>query len=314
MPVTITRRLPQAGRIRIGRKGEKGQPLKLETFRLTSPDYKALQEAAQVYGGKVTKWGEEWELITTTKELPVYISPEPISQWWEEWSAGGCKKRCDGAECQIPDGQGGLTTVECSCDPNKRTCGLKTRVSFLLPDLPGLAIWRLDTGSYFAAAELPDQLEILQRFKSRGQFPEANLCLSKRKVVRQDKDGKAQTRIFPVISLRVNMGVPLRVLAGGEATVAIPTAEKGHKAIEATPAALPPAPANVDTKTGEIRTEPKIDHARGRGLCWSDLCKAMGKEPTVEEVNAMIDGKAEKLTDFTSVDMQLALHNFKQSN
>ena len=51
MPIiNLQRKLTEIGRIRLGAKGAKGQPTKLETFRLTSKSEEAIQAAAAVYG------------------------------------------------------------------------------------------------------------------------------------------------------------------------------------------------------------------------------------------------------------------------
>ena len=49
----IQRRHMELGRIRMGEKGSKGQPTRLETWRLTSASRDLLESAAKVYGGEV---------------------------------------------------------------------------------------------------------------------------------------------------------------------------------------------------------------------------------------------------------------------
>lgn len=206
MPVQVSRRLPEVGRIRIGRKGDRGQPVRLATFRLTSRDQKVLQQAAEVYGGNVQPWaGQEgqFELITKRNELPILISPERPASWYELWSAGGCQRRCDGETCTVPDGKGGLMDKRCECEPERRTCKLVTRVSFLLPDLPSLGIWRFDTGSVYTAMEMPGMIDVLAAAKAVNKFPEAVLAIEVRMVIRQNEKGKPETRKFPVVTIRI---------------------------------------------------------------------------------------------------------------
>jgi hypothetical protein len=245
MPVEIRRRLPQSGRIRIGQKGAKGQPVRLETFRLTSADERLLQQAAALYGGEVRPWKDregEYELITDRKELPVLVTPEPLETWYELWSAAGCQRRCDGDSCTTPDGKGGLQQQACLCDPDRRECQLKTRVNFLLPDLPGIGVWRLDTGSYFTAAEMPGQVELLHRAAQQRYYPEADLAIEPRVLKTRDQQGKPITRRFPVATLRIRMS--LRELFGAQG-VALP--ERTEEPRRALP---------VNTRTGEVIDEP----------------------------------------------------------
>lgn len=224
MPVIVKRRLPQIGRIRIGRKGEKGQPVKLSTFRLTSHDRKALDVAAEVYGGSPRPWdgfAGQWELVTKVSELPIMIAPERPSQWYELWSAGGCQKRCDGTTCTVPDGKGGLKEQDCTCDPDHRACKLVTRASFLLPDLPALGVWRFDSSSIYVAMELPGMIEVLSAAREQRRIPEAVLAIEVRRAVRQNAKGQPETRVYPVVTIRIRETLR-EALASGAAQAAIP--------------------------------------------------------------------------------------------
>ena len=41
----------------------------------------------------------------------------------------------------------------------RRACKLVTRIYVMIPDLPGLGVFRLDTGSYYAAGEIGDKAD-----------------------------------------------------------------------------------------------------------------------------------------------------------
>src|SRR5690606_11373339 len=99
----LQRRQRELGRIRMGDKGGKGQPQKLSEFRLTSPARHLLDHAAALWGGEVREWAGspsegQYELYTKTGVLPIVIPPsaEPVSQWYEQWTGGGCTHRCNG--------------------------------------------------------------------------------------------------------------------------------------------------------------------------------------------------------------------------
>ncbi len=119
--VDVQRRRKELGRIRLGEKGPKGQPVKLDTFRLTSPAEFYLDEAAKRYGGTVQPWddaptGKQYQLVTETDRLDVIVPPQRITdrQHYELWSAGGLLRRCDGG--LQTDGTG------CVCNPEDREC------------------------------------------------------------------------------------------------------------------------------------------------------------------------------------------------
>jgi hypothetical protein len=173
----IQRRLMELGRIRLGAKAASGAPKKLDHFRLTSASRGLLEVAADVYGGTVQEWAGApdegyFELYTERDTLDIILPPVfdsrgeptvPYSQWYELWSGGGCDRRCDG-EVET------LAGKPCLCNPDERQCKITTRVQVILPDLPGLGVWRLESHGWNAAALLPGTLELLGRAAHANQF------------------------------------------------------------------------------------------------------------------------------------------------
>jgi hypothetical protein len=169
---TIPRRLPEVGRLRLGQKlpTKNGtRPAALDAWRLTSKSRYRLEAAAQLYGGTVQEWkdapgeDQQWELFTDAKALRVAVVPTlPVTQFYEHWSAGGCQRRCDGIT-ELLSGDGCLCAVEAD-DPTDFRCKPTTRLSVLLPDLPGLGVWRVETHGYYGAAELAASAELLASF------------------------------------------------------------------------------------------------------------------------------------------------------
>lgn len=191
----IQRKLAEHGRIRLGAKGDKGQPKKLETFRLTCASKDKLEVAARIYGGKVREWSDApdkgyYELYTDATELNVLIPPIATlcSQYYETWSGGGCKRRCDG-ETELLSGE------KCKCDPDDRECKVTTRISVMLPQIPGLGLWRLESHGWHAATTLPGTMDMLA---NQGKFVQAVLRLEQRS---EKKDGKTRRFVVPVIDL-----------------------------------------------------------------------------------------------------------------
>lgn len=170
----IPRRLPEAGRIRIGVKGGKQGRMSIDTFRFTSADEAALAKLAQLYGGEVRPWDEpkanpgQFELRTQAKEISVALPPEPLSTFYELWTGGGNLRRCDGATCDL-NGHEGRTEVPCICDTRgAMECSLKVRLSVLIPEVRFLGTWRLDTGSWNAAHEMPGMVDLICSLQGRG--------------------------------------------------------------------------------------------------------------------------------------------------
>ena len=213
--LNLQRRQRELGRIRMGDKGGRGQPQKLSHFRLTSPARHLLEEAAGLWGGEVREWAGsptegQYELYTATDKLPIVIPPgEPVSQWYEQWTGGGATHRCDGVRNQIDD-------TPCSCDPDKRACKATTRINVMLPDLPDVGVWRLETHGINAAYELPGTIDIIQMASASGQFLTGRLRIEHRV---SKSGGQTKKFIVPVIDLDVTT----RALMSGETVSSLGT-------------------------------------------------------------------------------------------
>lgn len=181
----------EIGRIRIGQRADAGHPEKLLTFRLTSSSEHAVRAAAGEYGhvSAPQPWrapaGEQWEVTLDTAELDVVIPPGDVfSQWWERWTAAGCDRRCDGetemnrgAPCVCPADLG-----ERAAEAKEgRACRPITRLAVILPSLPDLGIWRLETHSLIAARELGATMAAVQVATAKGAFVPGRLRLDQRR-------------------------------------------------------------------------------------------------------------------------------------
>lgn len=223
MPILdIQIRMRQLGRVRMGEKGPKGEPRKLTHFRLTSASERLLKAAAAdpKIGGVVRPWEGApdegyFELHTKTDALEIVLPPTfsmedgspstPYSQFYEHWTAGGCQRRCDGVTET-------LSNKPCLCGPDKaeRLCKITTRIQFMLPSIPDVGVWRLDSHGYYAAVETPGTLEILKRAAEGNEFIPATLRIEQRT---RKVGGQTRRFIVPIVELRHSM----RELASGEA-------------------------------------------------------------------------------------------------
>lgn len=197
MPIIgLQQQQTEVGRIRLGVKVKSGgreRPAKLDRLRFTSPRKELVDKIAELYGGQVEPWqpprgNQQWQVITSVTEVPVLIPPQDPSdsQWYEMWSAGGCQRRCDGQQEKI-------SKQACLCDPDARDCKMHTRLRVMLEDVPGLGCWRVDTGSYYAAVELPGVAALLAM--AQGAIP-GRLVLGQRTVTR---NGKTMNFVVPEI-------------------------------------------------------------------------------------------------------------------
>jgi len=196
--IDVQRRYRELGRLRLGKRGAKGAPVRLGTWRFTSPDRRLLDAAAQAFGGEVQKWGsaptegDQWELESEAAELRVYVPPQDLasSMFYELWSRGGVRRRCDG-ETEY------LAGVDCICNrEGKRTCSITTHLAVMLPQLPDVGVWRVRTSSWNAAAEIPSTVDLLQRIHDEGALPLAILGIESRTVV---QDGQTKHFALPVL-------------------------------------------------------------------------------------------------------------------
>jgi hypothetical protein len=217
----IQRRGQQIGRLRIGQQvraaNRKMRPAKLDTFRFTTQSRHGADAIAELYGGTVRDWNGEFEVITTKNAIGVTVPPrdQVVSQWYEMWNKGGCLRRCDsqtdqisGKPCLCPhaDDPTDLDQVEAAANERARLAGMNppqackvvTRISVMIPDLPGLGVFRLDTGSYYAAVEIGDAAALLQVARDKGVFLPAILRIEQRQRI-----AGGQTKKFPVPVLEV---------------------------------------------------------------------------------------------------------------
>lgn len=255
-PYLVQRRMMELGRVRLGEKGPKGEPKKLATLRFTSASKPYLDAIASLHGGTVRDWDgapEEgmFEVTTDATRIDIILPPvfsdqdgtptAPYSQYFETWSAAGCTCRCDG-ETEALSGKPCMCAAAVEKNgEDARTCKITTRVSFMIPDVPGLGVWRLESHGWNAAVELPGTLEVLLLAAAAQKFIPAVLRVEPRT---KKVPGEPTRRfIVPVIELP---GVTVRQLAAGDVPLAInaPQPRTGRPELPAAPA--PPVDARFE--------------------------------------------------------------------
>lgn len=272
MPILdIQRRIREVGRIRLGVKAESASgntfPKALEKPRFTSRDRTVIEAVAELFGGEVKPWRngdvDEWEVTVEARSIPIALPPDVESmaytQWYEQWGgkagAGLCTKRCDGEHDTIAD-------EPCTCDPENRICKATTRLSVLLPDVPGLGLWRIESHGYYAASELGAAVALITAMAGRGSIIPARLRIDRREV-RRLINGKPEVRKFivPVIDLDVSIKGVQALVAGTPSATPVsigngdaPAVEQGWKPVAEIEA---PAVLSVPEQLAELDRPPK---------------------------------------------------------
>lgn len=241
------RMLAEAGRLRLGYTvphGDNGKtrPVRSETWIVTSHSEDHIRAAAALWGGDVEQWqpmgsgAQQWRVITEASAIDAILPPgDPLTQAYEQWTKGGCQVRCDGVTEQF-------TGNPCLClarfgenwyERTKDVCDSKSRLKVLLPDMPGLGVWRMETGSYYATNEIAGMVDVIRGSVGEGVLVPVRLRIEQRTRV---AEGKTKQFVVPVLELRgVTAG---ELLAGHIDRAAIGAGGNGQQrvAIEAGPA------------------------------------------------------------------------------
>ncbi|MEV7770464.1 hypothetical protein [Kitasatospora sp. NPDC086791] len=216
--LTMQRQARELGRLRSGWNNGT-RPIKSDTWIVTSHAPHYLEAAAGLWGGKVEKWQPlgggpaQWRVITKATSIDAILPPgDPLSQANELWSKGGCARRCDGVTEQLSD-------RPCLClaqhgeawfERKKGTvCAPTTRLNVMLPDLPDLGVWRMETHGYYAANEIAGQIDMLLSATGGKALVPVSLRIEPRRRV-----ANGETKNFPVIVVEVRGMTARQALAG----------------------------------------------------------------------------------------------------
>lgn len=261
----LQRRLTEVGRIRLGERkpgrGGRAHPVKLTTFRLTSPDRTRIEAAAEIYGGTVEPWDDQWQVVTASDVLDIAVLPgHSLSQWWELWgrAAGAtritCLRRCDGVTEHLTD-----SPCRCPAEYDERreqaaagdACRPTTRLSVLLRRVPGIGVWRLETHGVYAAVELAGTAALLETLTAQRAAPvPARLRLDRR--TSPSPDGRTTYAfVVPIIDVDVAL----------DELVAVTGPTGGVAAIDLDQAALTRPAAQVPDTRPEITAAMKAVEA-----------------------------------------------------
>lgn len=243
--LNIQRRAAEHGRLRTGYTDGK-RPVRSATWVVTSHSEEHVRTAAKMWGGEPEQWKplnssiEQWRVITKASSIEALITPgDPLNQYNELWSGGGCQRRCDG-ETEL------LSRKPCLCaaqfgdewhlQPKGRVCAATSRLNVMLPDLSGMGLWRAETHSFYAASEWGAMVDMVLAGTNGQGFVPVTLRIEPRQRV-----ANGQTKKFPVVVVELRGVTPRQALNGPLPTaVALnPSAASERLALEASAPQIP---------------------------------------------------------------------------
>lgn len=252
MPILdLQQRITERGRIRLGTKVDGTRrdgstytrPAKSRTFLISSHDRTVVETAAAEWAdtaGEIEAFDAGFRVDTGRTELDVILPPEMMSfsQWREMWGNGYCARRCDGQRETISDGP-----CLCPADHEERrvlaakgkACKDTTRLSVMLPDLPGFGLWRVESHGFYAATELAGAVQAVTHL-APNTLVRARLTAAAREVVRFDGDGNPKTHKFVVPTLDLP-DVRLRELVAPDGGVGVQIQSPARQALTPVPQA-----------------------------------------------------------------------------
>jgi hypothetical protein len=200
-------RMPRLGKIHLGYKHpEKGYPIKTDYFVLPAdhPDYKLLVE----------KFGDK------PKELRILIPGEDEELWCEQYYKAydmtrGLICKGDGETAMrmldiktgyLPNKDTGTVTMkEITCagkecpEYKAKKCGETMNLRFMLPEVPGLGVWQIDTGSINSILNINSNAKLIKSaFKRVSMIP---LSLTLEPIEVNNPETKKKQTVF-VLNLR----------------------------------------------------------------------------------------------------------------
>ncbi|MEV0915454.1 hypothetical protein AB0I93_14435 [Streptomyces sp. NPDC049967] len=238
----IQQKAAEHGRLRTGYT-QGNRPVRSANWVVTSHSEEHVRTAAKLWGGTAETWKplnstiEQWRVITKSPSIEALITPgDPLNQYNEMWSKGGCQRRCDG-ETEL------LTRQPCICaarfgedwHQQKKgvVCSTTSRLNVMLPDLSGMGMWRAETHSFYAASEWGAMVDMVLAGTDGKGFLPVNLRIEPRQRV---ADG--ETKKFPVVVVELRDITPRQAL-GGPLPTAVALDPSGSRAVAAIEAPRP---------------------------------------------------------------------------
>ncbi len=204
-------RLPRLGKIHLGiRHPEKGYPMKTDYFVLPK-DHSDYDKMVELYGKE-------------PKELPILIPVEDEEQWASQYYKAYnqtyglvCKgdgetamRMADTKTGNLPSGKETekVALIEMTCPGNEckeyqaKKCHEVMNLRFILPEVPGIGVWQIDTGSKNAILNINSSARLIQ--KAFGRISMIPLKLTLEEIVVNNPETNKKQKVF-VMNLRTDV-------------------------------------------------------------------------------------------------------------
>jgi len=277
-------RLPRLGKIRLGIKVEgQGSPYPQPVDYFVCPG-----SVAAVYGRK-------------PRELRIVFPTEDPSSWASQFYR--CYSRSRGLVCKgdgerasvlIDEDSGtpasgdsrrtALRDIECDaqrCPEYGSRCRRVMNLQFLLPDVPGLGVWQIDSSSYWSISNINSGVRLLCAICGRISMIPLTLKLTPQQVY---ANGSRKTAHVLSLDIPGTMGEALRYarMLPGDALLPSPDAEPPQDLFPA--AVLSSEEADAPTQQETTPAAPAIANLgelfsacyKRHGLCSFDVIKLLG--------------------------------------
>jgi hypothetical protein len=242
---------PRVGKIRLGEKvpaktrsGESiMRPSAIDHFRVDPEDGITAPEAAASF---YEVYGERPQRIRC--QLPGRHPEDVFEGAWRMYGARKLKRRCDGVECDERTATGGWETKPCVCGDKRGTnpkhfCELTYTLNVFLPDVAGVGVWQIDTGSEISIDRVNRWLQMMHALTGDLLLLDFTLAL-----VPQDVTPDGKTKTVYVLQPQTVSTTPAALMAG-ESRAALPEPSAPGEG-----ASLPP-PADDEEDDGAVGGE-----------------------------------------------------------
>jgi len=270
------RRLPRAGKVRLGIKVQaangKWYPRAVDYFVCPSEVEKALG----------VEHPKELSILFPVDD-PALIFP----QTYKMYRTAGLWCQGDGEVARRWTEAGDLKEIECPCEHlESGECGPVATLNFLLPDVPGIGVWQIDTGNKASITELNTALEQFQATFGGLRGVPFVLKLEPKQTQRWDEQKKAMVKTT-IHTLRLDSPYTLRQILewrsklGKVVEALMPASEHDVVEVRASPAAPDEPNGTVFPETANASSPPAEVAGRneGDGPIPHDLSTTSGVNP-----------------------------------
>lgn len=211
-PLPATTRLPRVGRIRLGEKVS-GRPKGVDYFRVEEDESGITSvEAAAAFHDV---YGDQPKSIRI--QIAGHTVDDVLDQAFRFYGKGGLKRRCEGpgGQCSERTTTGDWQDGPCACETrNDHVCELSWSFQFLLPDVSGVGVWDLSSGSEMSRDAIVGFLQMMLVLRGAIALLECDM-----RVVM--KTGRAGS-LVPTVELRAHDATPRQMLEAQPDQVALP--------------------------------------------------------------------------------------------